>query len=223
MVGQSSIKGYKRDLSGSVVGRLTVIRYFGPATGRRESVWLCRCTCGNEVLVLQHRLTRGRTRSCGCLASDNSRSALKYAQRLNTTHGLSKSSEYCVWTNLMTRCYRPNSDHYEFYGARGIVVCERWHSFEAFLADMGIKPGKLFTIERIDTTGNYEPSNCRWATRYEQARNRTSNHWIEIDGVARILTDWCKIKQIKITTVAQRLRRGWDPVRAILTPVATIR
>lgn len=215
----SSIKGYKRDLTGLVVGRLTVLRYFGPAQGRRESVWLCRCICGKEIQVLQHRLTRSRTRSCGCLASDNSRAVLEYVHRLNTTHGLSRSPEYIIWRNILTRCYKTNCDHYQFYGAKGVKVCKRWQSFETFLADVGTRPSKQFTIERIDTNGNYEPSNCRWATRYEQARNRTNNHWVKIDGVTRILTDWCKIKQIKLTTVAQRLRRGWDPARAILTPV----
>jgi hypothetical protein len=132
-----------------------------------ERQWLCRCNCGEECVVLQSRLTLGITRSCGCLAKENSR-----------THGMRRAPEYSLWCGMVARCHRVDSKNYARYGARGISVCDRWrHSFENFYADVGPRPAgtngrrPLYSLERINNNGNYEPGNVRWATAQEQAAN----------------------------------------------------
>lgn len=112
-------------------------------------------------------MLRGESRSCGCLKDE----ILKTASR---THGHSSpvSPEYRAWNNMRNRCSNPKVNHYQDYGGRGIRVCARWQIFENFLADMGRRPSPLYTLERMDNDGNYEPGNCKWATRYEQQHNK---------------------------------------------------
>jgi hypothetical protein len=146
-------------MRGDRIGRLTVLELIGGRSG-----YLCRCDCGSEVVVKTALLRRRATRSCGCLNRELS------SQRA-TTHGMSKTSIYTIWLQMLCRCERPESAAYSLYGGRGIRVCERWHSFEQFHSDMGDRP-KDRTLDRIDPDGNYEPSNCRWATAHQQAQNR---------------------------------------------------
>jgi hypothetical protein len=143
-------------------GRLTALR---PATWRhRRLLWECRCDCGKTLVVDGNNLRRGHTRSCGCFSRESLR-------RRMTTHGKRRTAEYSVWRDMWTRCTNPNGKFYQHYGGRGIRVCNRWKRFENFLSDMGLRPDGL-TLERKNTNGNYTPSNCKWATRLEQNRNR---------------------------------------------------
>lgn len=119
---------------------------------------------------------------------------------------------------MIQRCNNPKNVKYPRYGGRGIVVCERWKSFPAFLDDMGPKPTPAHTIERIDNDGNYEPANCRWATKYEQNRNRAGNRNLTIGGETLTMTDWARRYGISVGCIRHRIERGWDDARAVTTP-----
>lgn len=149
---------------GQVFGRLTVVSKVG-MKGTRQ-LWLCKCTCGNEHAATTSDLRYGSVQSCGCF--------LKGHTAANFRHGHSErhnsSATYNSWRGMIERCTNPKQPHYRHYGGRGIKFCPQWATFENFLADMGERPeGK--TLDRINVDGNYEPSNCRWATTTEQALN----------------------------------------------------
>lgn len=124
---------------------------------------------------------------------------------------------YFIWKNMMRRCYDPKDCRYHAYGARGIMVCERWHKHANFKADMGVRPDGL-TLDRIDVNGNYEPSNCRWATLKEQGRNRRGNRFIEFGGLRLCQADWARKMGVSDGLVHGRLRRGWSIERTLTTP-----
>lgn len=157
----------RTDMVGTVVGRLTVTEYAG------GSKWICRCSCGNTVVVARSSLRRGATKSCGCFRKE-------HTTRKNTRHGLAGSRVHHTWKNMMQRCYNPNNTGYPDYGGRGIKVCIRWHTFENFYEDMGDKPEDM-SLDRVNVDGDYEPSNCRWADKYIQARNKRNS--ITIEGI----------------------------------------
>jgi hypothetical protein len=155
-------------LLGKKFGRLTVMQQAPSHNGR--TMWLCDCDCGTRGVAISGRLLKkGTTKSCGCLRGG----------RIRHGHGNKRSREYRCWINMRARCNDSNKQAYKWYGARGIRVCDRWNSFENFLADMGPKPPG-HSLDRIDVNGNYEPSNCRWATKSEQISNRREYNSIAV-------------------------------------------
>jgi hypothetical protein len=143
---------------GKTYNRLTVLERAGSRNSR--AFWRCLCECGNEVIVEGAALTMGHTKSCGCIKG-------KFH-----ANGFSSSVEYKSWRNARARTINIHDSRYKDYGARGILMCPEWlNSFEAFYADMGPRPEGM-TLDRINNDGNYEPRNCRWASIFEQNRNR---------------------------------------------------
>lgn len=126
------------------------------------------------------------------------------------------------WLSMVQRCNTKSSTSYADYGGRGITVCSRWRKFDNFVEDMGVRPSSLHTLDRIDSNGHYEISNCRWSTAKAQARNRRSNHLIEIGGEVRSVAAWAEVAGLEQGTLGHRIRSGWDPKTAVTTPVGTI-
>lgn len=187
--------------------RLTVVSEAPQKHGRR---WFCLCDCGGEKIAHQSNLKRGLTRSCGCLRRETTVAR-------TTTHGHSRKRNwnptYSSWAAMVDRCRSEDRDNSPHYRDRGIKVCERWHRFENFLADMGERPDGR-TLDRIDVDGNYEPDNCRWATRSEQMRNKRTNLIVEYQGRQMCLAEAAELSGVPYSRAQARLARGWSYDRA---------
>ncbi len=164
--------GKKLILTGMKFGKLLVIKEAGSVNNKIR--WECICDCGKTHIANGSLLKTGKINTCGCSHIESARRNGKLADgTANIVHGLSKIPEYFVWKTMKQRCSNKNSQEYFRYGAKGVAVCERWaNSFENFIKDMGRRPSDNHSIDRINPFGNYEPSNCRWATAYEQTHNR---------------------------------------------------
>jgi hypothetical protein len=134
-------------------------------------------------------------------------------------HGMSYSSEYKSWNNMISRCYYPNYRSYHRYGGRGIKVCERWRYFTNFYEDMGNKPTRSHSIDRINNNGNYEPSNCRWSSKKEQSNNRENSHYLVYNGKKLTVSQWAVELNIDRNTLWARMRYGWPIHRILSEPV----
>lgn len=200
-----------KDLAGRQFGRLTVLG----AVSRRPMMWHCKCSCGGESISEARVLVNGSTRSCGCLSKEYN--ALGLLGASVRKHGLSQTPLYAVWQQMIRRCTSPSAHNFARYGGRGVKVCDRWHHFENFLADMGERPEGC-SIERIDNNGNYEPDNCRWATCKEQSSNMRVNRKLTFNGETLHLTEWARRLNMRPTTLRGRLQSGWSVPDALSTP-----
>ena len=191
------------DISGLNFDTFTVISFNGRKG--RKYYWNCLCICGNTFVSLGDRIKSGRTKSCGCI--NNGRSLLT---KREYKHGMCDTPEYSAWESMIGRCYNSKQRMYKWYGAKGRTVCERWkQSFENFIADMGKKPSPKHSLDRFpDKNGNYEPQNCRWATRFEQDRNTTRNFWVEFNGDKLVITDLSKKIGISTDNIKRHIKKG---------------
>lgn len=195
-------------------GRWVVLKRDSAKASNGGAVFLCRCDCGTEKIVVGDKLRRGTSQSCGCLRNEMS------AER-ESTHRLTKHRLYPVWQGMMARCTRPHNPAYPDYGGRGIRVCARWGDVRAFIADNEAAATPGTTMDRIDNDGDYDPGNVRWATRQEQSRNRRSNVLLTHDGRTMTLTEWALEIGVKPRTLWKRINDGWGVERALSTPTRT--
>jgi hypothetical protein len=185
-------------------GRLTVINRSGIHKSG-QTIWKCKCDCGNETDVPVSSLTSGNTQSCGCLHKEK-------AGRQNG-HGKSRDRLYQTWFKMIERCYNPNRKEYKYYGARGIQVCNEWKddengldNFYKWANENGYTDD--LSIDRIDVNGNYEPSNCRWATIKEQANNKRNNVFVTINEETKTLSQWAEAVGLSSSLLYSRYRSG---------------
>jgi hypothetical protein len=199
-----------KDLNGQTFGRLTVEGE--PFYKGQFLHWPCKCTCGQKTNVATRHLNNKSIQSCGCFGREKSREAA-------TTHGLGKPPEYGIWSGMWDRCTNANGPKFKDYGGRGIKVCDRWEKFENFYSDMGSRPSNSHEIDRYpDNDGNYEPSNCRWATKKEQCNNRRSCRMFTFRNRTQSLKLWCEDLRMNYDMVQMRLRAGLSIEEALTRP-----
>lgn len=208
-----------RDLVGKRIGRLTVIELATKDKDGRAR-WLCKCDCGNYKIIRNSALGTNVV-SCGCKKRETLES-----NAIQATHGKSRTRLYGVWGSMVDRCENPNAHEYENYGGRGIKVCDEWRNDYTKFEEWALANGynekatrKESTLDRIDVNGNYEPSNCRFATMKTQSRNRRSNVFATIDGETHCLAEWAEIVGINYSTLLQRIYAGWSIENALKKPV----
>lgn len=184
------------DLTGKIYARLTVVSRAENAG--KEARWNCICECGGSATVYGISLKSGDTKSCGCLARE-------VTSKRTKTHGMFGTPEWNAWASMKARCSQPSHANYSGYGARGIGVCKEWaESFDAFYKSMGPKPSPDHQLDRIDNDGNYEPENCRWATRLVNMQNRR----VTKRYAGLTLRQWADKTGISYDTLKTRARRG---------------
>ena len=211
--------GHYKDMTGEKYGRLTVLEYAGnrqelTGSSNRDAMWRCRCDCGKVIVTGRSNLITGNTVSCGC-----------YNREINLkrliTHGESKSRLYKCWEAIIQRTLNPKNVSYKkHYGSKGITVCDEWRKYENFAKwakENGYRDD--LTIDRIDPTKGYEPSNCRWATYKEQNNHLSRNHYITLWGRTQTMKQWADELGYSYGTIVSRIcRYGWPPEKAFTTP-----
>lgn len=199
-----------KDRTGERYGRWIVIK-MSHKDNSGHYWWFCKCDCGTERALPANYLSSGESNSCGCYAKESRR------QRA-TTHGLSHTNLYGIWAGIIQRCEDTKSDGYARYGGRGIKMCYKWRTnftnFYTWALANGYQKG--LTIDRYpNKKGNYQPSNCRWATPKQQSRNQTSNRLLKINGITKCVSEWAEDRRISPKTIFTRLARGWKNKEAI--------
>lgn len=198
----------KTDIIGNRYGRLVVVER-AENDKYNHIQYKCICDCGNERVVAKASLVSNKTRSCGCYYKDTRKTCA-------STHGQSKTRLFHCWWSMIERCENHKYRDYKYYGGRGIKVCEEWKEFEEF-AKWAYNNGyeDTLTIDRIDVNGNYEPTNCRWATRLTQANNTTRNRYIVHNGERKTISEWARITGKSQRTIYGRLKRGITDYEAL--------
>lgn len=208
------------DETGNRYGRLVVLE---KTNCHRNSQywWRCICDCGNEVIVPGYRLRNGTTKSCGCFGKEHA----VLMGKAKRTHGHSRTPLYSIWIGMKERCFNENNWAYSYYGGRGVTICDEWRNdFSAFY-EWAIEngydetaPSRQCTLDRINNSGNYEPSNCRWVGTYEQANNRRDNRRLVFNGVPHTFTELASITGLPRELIRGRFYRGWSTDEIFNTP-----
>jgi len=175
-------------------------------SGAVRAQWKCQCSCGAETVTSGQSLSRGATKSCGCLIAETRRS--------EATHGQSGTSLYRVWSMMRQRCENPKATQWASYGGRGIAVCERWKSFPNFQADLPPRPAGG-TLERVDNNKGYEPGNVVWASRLDQAQNRRTSVRLALGEEEHTIAEWGRITGLGKHVIGSRIQAGWSVARAL--------
>lgn len=212
--------GGKRISAGDKFGRLTVVEmtYKESKSGRRRAFWVCVCDCGGSNTVDSGNLRNGNTRWCSLCASKFKSSHRRKHGHSQHADGRNKATkEYSTWSGMKGRCLNKKDTRYFDYGGRGISICREWiDSFESFLSDMGVAPSADHQIDRIDNNGNYEPDNCKWASRTENSNNKRNNYNLTINGETKTLANWEKFSGINQSTIKRRVTREWSSDKLLL-------
>lgn len=190
----------KHFLVGRKFGRLTVIKEASIVSNYRRR-WLCQCECGGTKTTIGKSLLNGDTKSCGCLQKE-------VTAKTRTVHGLRYTPEFYVWSSMKDRCRNPNCRKFKFYGARGVCVTPEWEKFENFYRDMGPRPSSAHSIERMDSNGNYEPSNVYWATKDQQNRTQRSTLLVSIDEMSEPMGEWGRLLGIDRSSAWTRSKKN---------------
>lgn len=186
------------DLTDTRVNKLRVLRRVENVG--KQPAWLCICDCGTKKTILGMHLRAGKPVDCGC----------KYLERQRASHvrhGMTDSPEWRAWKSMLDRCLNDNHPSWRHYGGRGITVCKRWLMFENFYSDMGPRPEGM-SLDRINNSKGYKPSNCRWATHAEQQNNRRSNVYLTLDGETKTMKQWAAHFGVKYSVVKERHADG---------------
>jgi hypothetical protein len=204
------------DITGQRFGMWEVLK-FVRVDEYKFSLWECRCDCGKVSITRANDLKRGKSLNCGC---ERLRRKIEWSTKHGHASRLNRLHEYQVWRWMKARCLNPKDCNFKHYGGRGITICPEWiNNFETFLKDMGERPSPNHSIDRINVNGNYEPSNCRWATIHEQANNRRSNRIFTLNGKSQTLTQWAIESKSSPSAIKNRLNRGWCNVCALTLPI----
>ena len=194
---------YFKDLTGIRFGNLVAIERAGK-TEWGNVLWKCQCDCGKKRVVPSGKLLSHRVSNCGCRTSELKR---KNAEKHGLTSYNIKPRTFIIWNGMKARCLNTKSISYKNYGGRGITICKEWMSFENF-HNWAMQNGYSddLQIDRIDNNGNYEPSNCRWVTREENSQNCSYNHFIEIMGIRKTVSEWLRLLEIPRSTAYKHLK-----------------
>lgn len=200
------------DLTGRKIHRLTALKL---TRKRGKRAWEVVCECGTRMVMVTEHFLRGKTKSCGCYAREI---APMRSSQNRTTHGFARTPIYNAWCAMMRRCYNKSSNRYRHYGGRGITVCARWHNVVNFVNDMSPRPDG-YSLDRINNDGNYEPSNCRWATRQQQIYNRQVTRRVAYRGEKRTMRELSQLCGLRPSILASRIfYNNWTVERAMSTP-----
>lgn len=200
----------QKDIAGQRFERLTALR---PDTPEK---WLFACDCGREKVIWKAGVVSGRVRSCGCLHKERCKSGSNRRKHGDAKAG-AVSRLHNIWRGMHKRCSPAANVHArERYADRGIAVCAAWRDYITF-RDWAAENGyaEHLTLERIENDGHYAPHNCRWATKLEQARNRSTTRRIEVEGATRCLAEWLEQTGVTRSAFHARIKRGWSLPEAL--------